>query len=155
MSKSFIPSTINLWNSLEIDIRHSKSINMFKQRIDKASEKAPLYFNFGNRHLNTLHTRLRYGCSILNADLYRINLVNSPSCSCSYPFENAYHYFFECPLYIDNRIIVFTNIYNLSPDITLTLLLNGSEILSDHDNSHLFSLVFHFMKRTGRFNTNT
>ena len=35
-------------------------------------------------------------CSSLNADLYRKNIIPSPSCSCG-DFRSAYHFFYVCP----------------------------------------------------------
>ena len=42
------------------------------------------------------------GCSSLNSDLYRNNIVTSPSCVCG-DFESTYHFFFRCPSYITIR----------------------------------------------------
>jgi hypothetical protein len=33
------------------------------------------------------------------ADLYRVNLKNDPHCVCGHLFEDAIHFFLECPLY--------------------------------------------------------
>jgi hypothetical protein len=55
--------------------------------------------NIDDRKTNIIHTKLRRRCSGLNADLYRVNLKNDPRCVCGHLFEDAIHFFLECPLY--------------------------------------------------------
>jgi hypothetical protein len=62
--KSFFPSTILLWNTLDIDIRNSTSLSNFKLKINKIYR--PLcynkWLNFSlTRKASVLHTRLRLG----------------------------------------------------------------------------------------------
>ena len=71
----------------------------FKSRITHVVEKMPPYFEIGDRELIILPARLRNFCSNLNYDLFRVNLTADPSCVCRNPCENAFHFFFECPIY--------------------------------------------------------
>jgi hypothetical protein len=57
------------------------------------------FYNIGERKINIIHTKLRHRCSGLNADLYRVNWKNDPRCVCGHLFEDAIHFFLECPLY--------------------------------------------------------
>ena len=50
----------------------------------------PLVYK-GKRKLQVVHTRIRTNCSALNSDLFRKNIVDSPSCTCG-AMENAYHF---------------------------------------------------------------
>ena len=95
-SNSFVPSSVRLWNNLDtgISIRNSPTISTFKNRIKTLCIKAPEYYGEGPRKLNILHTRLRYQCSSLNADLKRINVINDSKCTCGSPYEDAYHFFY-------------------------------------------------------------
>ena len=79
------------------EIKESTSVSAFKFQLNKNLPKPPKYFNVGSRLGQVLQARLRMECSTLNADLYRKDIVNSPSCQCG-SFENAQHLFFTCPL---------------------------------------------------------
>ena len=72
------------------------TIRAFKSRLNKDLNEPPSYYNTGTRIGQILQARLRLGCSSLNADLYRKNIVPSPTCACG-GFESAYHFFFACP----------------------------------------------------------
>jgi len=56
------------------------------------------FFDIGNRLLNILHAKLRNNCSSLNYDLYRVNLIVSPTCRCGSYRENTHHYLLHCNL---------------------------------------------------------
>ena len=60
---------------------------------------------------------MRHKCSSLNADLYRINLIENPNCNCSPPYEDAINYFLECPLYQIQRANLFNDIENIELNI--------------------------------------
>ena len=49
-----------------------------------------------------LHTRLRHRSSNLNADLFRVSLINDPGCVCGW-VEDSIHFFLECCLYVEAR----------------------------------------------------
>lgn len=82
--KSFIPDTIQLWNTLSIGVRNETSIQKFKNSLYKPKNiaKAPSFFTHGKRKLNIIHTKLRHHC-ILNYDLHRINIIESGNCRCA------------------------------------------------------------------------
>jgi hypothetical protein len=44
-------------------------------------------------------------------DVYRVNLKNDPRCVCGNLFEDAIHFFLECPLYQHDR----TSLYDSFP----------------------------------------
>ena len=147
---SFLPYTINLWNSLPENIRNQQSIPKFKNAITPQIKRPPIFLNYGSRTINILHTKLRYNCSKLNYDLFRVNLVESPSCSCGQPCENAYHYFFECPLYAYMRSEMIRSLRPYFP-ISLENLLNGKEALENDDNETIFRAVHTFIRLSNRF----
>ena len=87
---SYFPSTIRLWDNLEPEIRHNYTLQQFKSIINNRRDRfiIPPY-----RQLeNILLTRLRNSCSNLNAALFRVNLLVSPSCTCGYGKENVFHF---------------------------------------------------------------
>ena len=89
---SFFPATIRAWNDLPTEVKDAPSVAAFKSHLNKDLKKPPSYYSTGTRIGQILQARLRLGCSSLNADLYRRNIVPSPTCACG-GFESAYHFF--------------------------------------------------------------
>ena len=154
--QSFIPRGIKLWNSLELNTRNSTSLSSFNYEITKAKYnkiilmKSKLYA-FGKRFTNVMHSRLRVGCSKLNYDLcFNLKVKDNSYCPCGDPSENAYHYFFECPLYLDLRNELFDNLMLISP-ITLNTILFGNSELNLDTNKQIFTLVQKFIEDSKRF----
>jgi len=75
--------------------------------------------------MKIIHTKLRYNYSILNYDLYRFNLKNSPGCACGFESENVFNFFLECPIkeHIRNTLFLILQIYGaIDIDIILKLV---------------------------------
>lgn len=144
---SFFPSTIRAWNNLPDETREASTVAAFKYHLNRNRSAPPKYFNAGSRIGQILHARLRMECSSLNSDLYRKNIVNSPSCSCG-GFESAYHFFYTCPRYTDVRdrylseVLTTHNIHDL---------LHGKQDASTNENETLFLKVQEFTIRSKRF----
>lgn len=111
--ESFLPSSIRLWNDLPSNVRQQPSVRTFKTLIQSDVNSLPVYYCTGKRKFNILHTRLRHSCSSLNYDLYRVNIINDPSCACGNQCENATHYFFECSLYTRQRDVYSVMFHNM------------------------------------------
>ena len=148
-SRSFLPSTIDLWNSLPADVKSASSLPAFKSKLNKGKKTVPLHFYDGDRRLNILHARLRMHCSSLNEHLFSKNIVDSPMCQCG-EIEDSFHYFFHCPLFNDKRAILFDNLSLFQP-ITLQLLLFGIKDELYDTNSTIFKHVQLFIRDTHRF----
>ena len=132
---SFIPSTVLFWNNLDISIRNSPTIFLFKNRVNGDIYKPPEYYNEGSRKLNILHTRLRHQCSSLKADLSRIHVINNYKCNCGASFEDAIHYFLECPLYLSERRTLLSDCDDIN--INIEILLLGNDDYSYDVNSKI------------------
>jgi hypothetical protein len=149
---SFFPRTIRIWNEIDPAVRRLDSISQFKLRIQTKLKKNILYY-YGQRWANIHHARIRMGCSKLNADLYHnYHVILSPACNCGYHSENANHFFFHCPLYVNQRRIMLRSLHDTginNPDIDL--ILYGSVELSEHINIEIFSIVHNFILKTNRF----
>ena len=52
---SFIPSTVSLWNNLDLNVRNSPNISCFKSGIKENTGKSPEYFGEGSRKLSIPH----------------------------------------------------------------------------------------------------
>ena len=151
-NSSFIPSTLRSWNSLDLSIRSSTSLHSFKKSLTvNLLSPPPSFLGFGERKLNILHTKLRYQCSPLKYDLYRVNLVDSPNCICGHPCENSFHYFCECPLFNDERRTLLQNLNAIDVDFDLEVLLFGNTQLSVEINICIFRQVHHYIKSSNRF----
>ena len=138
---SFIPSTVSLWNNLDLKVRISPNISCFKSRI-----KSPGYYGEGSIKLSILHARLRHQCSSLNSDLYRINITNDPKCQCGAPYEDSIHYLLmECPLYQNERYCLFRNLRETNKNIET--LLFGNDEISINENSNIFNKFEHILDK--------
>ena len=141
---SFLPSSVNEWNSLPDDIK-SSSKYVLKQYL-KNNRTVPKYYNYGNRRRQVLHARLRLNCSSLNEHLFNKNLVASNRCTCG-QVETVKHYFFDCNIYQNIR----TRTINTLPRVNTNILLHGNTQLSTEENEHIFEIVQTFIADSGRF----
>lgn len=150
--KSFIPSTVRLWNELDIDIRNTPTLQSFKTQITPQYNRHACFSidHRGKRQTAILFNRLRHHCSILKYDLYRCNLVENSTCECGNLCENSYHFFFDCPIYVVQRNKMYQDLSMLNY-IDLDILMYGSEDLSPDSNKHIFDVVYRYIQATERF----
>ena len=96
---SFFPSTLNGWFNLDINIRNSESITLFKCGLlyFTCPVQNSIYHIFDPKGLKFL-TRLCLGLSHLNAHRFRHNFQDcfNPLCSCSLETEDTSHYLLHC-----------------------------------------------------------
>ena len=95
-SKSFFPSTIRLWNSLEPNFKSMQITSKVKQTLRGNLLKVSNYYIIGSRKCNIIDTRLKHQCSSLGTDLFRANIVNDHNCPCGCPLKDDIHYLLEC-----------------------------------------------------------
>ena len=138
-----------LWNNLEISVRNSPTLSLFKNRVKDDTYRPPEYYNEGPRKLNILHTRLRHKCSSLNADLSRIHVIDNYKCICGFSFEDDIHYFLECPLYPNERRTLLSDCDDVN--IIIETLLFGNDDNSYDVNSKIFGKVRTFINQSKRF----
>ena len=150
---SFLPSTIREWNNLPDHIKQKPSVNTFKHAIKSrgSSVRPPKHYYFGERREQILHVRLRTNCSSLNQHLFEKNIVESPLCQCG-EIENAWHFFFACPLFNDLRVTLFDALSQFCIP-TLDIILYGDLQLSLESNESIFLAVHQFISQTKRFLT--
>ena len=96
---SFFPSTLNEWFNLDLNIKTSESISLFKSKLLSfiGPVQTNMYNIFDPKGLTFL-TRLRLALSHLNEDRFRHNFqycLNS-LCSCSLEIEDTSHYLLHC-----------------------------------------------------------
>ena len=143
--KSFIPSAVNLWNSL----KDSDRTLTYADSLLKKTRPPLLYY--GSRTNNYKHAQLRMKCSKLNFHLYSLHVLDSPACPCGHNREDSNHYLLLCPLYFQARITMLNKIIHLTrTHISCDLLLYGAPELDLVTNYKVFDAVHEFISSTDR-----
>ena len=148
---SFIPSTINKWNNLPLSTRNCPSLPQFKSKLKTDYRRCSAYFDYGDRKLNVLHTRLRHGCSTLNGDLHRVNLINTSVCSCGFSDERTNHYFLHCRNYDAIRHELFSKLNEIGVVPDIGNILYGCPDFTYTYNNKIFQAVHRFIHKSKRF----
>ena len=145
--KSFFPSTVNSWNTLDNDVRAINDLSAFKHSLRPKLKSNP-YFYCYERKINVIISRMRMRCSALKAHLFANHVSPTPNCVCGLA-ENTEHYFFHCPLYANARINL-TTIFNenLFP-INVDTILHG--LVPPPKLSKLVEAVTSYILDTERF----
>ena len=158
---SYFPSSIKEWNRLDIDIRKSDSISMFKKHI--LSFIIPLPNKVSNSHNPQglkLLTRLRLGLSHLRYHKFKHNFLDTinPLCSCGSDIETALHFLLYCPNFMQCRNTLLSEIFEINSelitrnDLALTeTLLFGDNSFTQYDNSRILDATIAFIVASKRF----
>ena len=154
-SKSFIPCTLRLWNSLPASTKSSPSLNIFKTRLNSGTKASPKYFHTGDRKENIIHCQMMNDASNLNIHLQQHHLFDRPSCPhCNDPCKSPSHYFMHCPLYNIHRQQFVDSFNELNIIFTIQTILNGSDTSDYNQNVKLFRALHSFIKWSKRFDNN-
>ena len=166
LQKSFFPSAINSWNSLELDLRNSISLATFKAKMRSILFphccNNSFHYSFSGR-ASIYHTRLRLGFSCLREYLFRINRCASPFCECGIDIESVKHCFSFCPRYAAQRNLLLTSAANILGDTCssssdakkLNFLLYGVKSVNYDINCALFREVQTFIINSDHFSMAT
>lgn len=159
--KSFLPSSIALWNSLSEDTKAMPTLPAFKRRI-KPSFTRSKAFSMGRGKGSINLTRIRLNMSGLNSHLYNVGIKDSNKCNCNnHCVEDPTHFFWKCPQYAAprNHMIqqlthagVIPNIQDMTnPGNEQTnTILNGVPANTDTQNRTLFTIIEQYILSTGR-----
>ena len=160
--KSFVPSSIALWNDQPLHVRTAPSYDSLKARVKRLHEKTvPPYYYLSERWVNVMHTRLRMGCSNLNYDKHIIGISDTDKCECG-EREDACHYLLDCGIDLRKRIRMLDTVMDIlinkglsEVEIdeinTINLYLRGSPRLTPTENAKIFKAVHIFLEDSGRF----
>ena len=100
---SFFALTIKEWNNLDLHIRKSKNISIFKSNILKFiwPKRNNIYYCHNPKGIKLL-TRLRLGLSDLHKHKFKHSFQDflNPFCLCSNEIESCTPYLLDCPTYI-------------------------------------------------------
>ena len=159
---SYFPAVISEWNSLNINIRNSSSINLFKKELLKFIRPEPSStYNINDTKGLKLLTALRLGLSHLGDHKFRHNFQDyvSPMCYCGQDIEKTTHFLFHCPNHHCARKTLFDKINQVSgiilrqSDSTVTkILLFGDNKLVFEINKILLMFTIEFISLTEIFN---
>ena len=89
---------------------------------------------------------------MLNHDLHRRNIIDSPNCACGMK-EDAYHFFFVCKRYSYLRNVMFDELFKLQElsIIDTQTLLWGDDNLGYKINCKIFNTVQKFISHSEIF----
>ena len=147
--------------SLDINIRNSDSISLFKSRLLSFIRPVQnkIYNIFDPEGLKFL-TRLRVGLSHLNTHRLCHNFQDSlnPLCSCSLEIEDTTHHLLHCRHFSTQRAnlmnivkSVFQNFKLLSENNKKDLLLFGDSRFYENKNNVILEATLTFIKKSERF----
>jgi hypothetical protein len=148
---SVIPKAVSLWNALPNEIKNISDYKYFKSRLENDVVRPNELYFIGERQLNIILARLRMNCSNLNGHLFNLKLIENPACKCGYFFEDTVHYFFVCPLYLQERHILHNYVSQFDGNFTFNMLLKGSPNLCQQENVLIIKAVIQYIKATKRF----
>ena len=89
-------------------------------------------------------------CSNLNAHLYSLHVIDSPTCGCSHRVEDTAHFFLDCPLHYAQRLLLRNTVTRFS-QFRLETLLYGDDNLDYESNVASILAVHEFIKDSERF----
>ena len=107
-----------------------------------------------------LQTRLRVNLSHLREHKFRHNFLDTlnPLCSCGLEIESLKHYLLRCSFYTDKRRVlldsvrlIIGDIWDLSEEKLVDLLLFGNKIYTNEQNSAILRETITFLKSSERF----
>ena len=161
MYVSFFPSTRIQWNNLDLLLRKSENLSIFKSNILKFIRPSPnSVYNCHNPRGICLITRLRLGLSHLREHKFKHGFQDTlnPLYSCGNDVESTEHFLLHCLQFVNERRTVLTTLGNFncsllkhtSKVLTQTLLF-GNTSLSPSDNSKILHTTIDFILSTKLF----
>ena len=151
---SYFLADVKEWNRLDIGIRKSDSISIFKKRI--VSFIRPLPNKVSNSHNPQglkLLTRFQLGLSHLRYHKFKQNFFDTinPRCSCGSDIEKTLHFFLYCPNFMEYRNTLLSKISEINSDlitrndlVLIETLLFGDNSFSQYDNSRILDAAIPF-----------
>ena len=141
---SFFPSAIIEWNNLDTNLKNSKSISVFKEKILNFIRPSPnSFFGCHNPKGIKLITRLRLGLRHLREHKFKHSFQDTinPLCNCGQDIESSINFFLHCLFFINERRTLLSTRRSLDSklldctDYDLTQMLffgNTSQISSNN-----------------------
>ena len=164
--KSFLPSSIRLWNKLDESLKVLDDIDVFRGKIKTLFIPIETYMPnlWGYTQEFIYLARLRMGLSGLNAHRKQYHFIKNSSCpNCNHKIEDTAHYILICPSYAAQRAEMIANLQHLLPNViqeaqsrlrktqknlTEKLIFGVGKNVKD---IQIFEIVAKYIKGTNRF----
>ena len=140
----FFPSAIIEWNNLDPNLRNSKSISVFKEKILNFIRLSlcSLFDCYSPKGIKFI-TRLRLGTSHLRQHKFKYSFQDTinPLCNCDQDIESSTYFFLHSPFFINERRTLLSTICNLDSkrlnctncDLTQTLFFGKTSQISSNN----------------------
>ena len=151
----FFPSIITYWNKLDINLRNSRNLFIFKKHILQfiRSSSNSVYKSHNRKGINLMN-RFRLGLSHLREHKFKHSFQDSidPLCNYNYKVKSTIHFFLHCPLFTSAKITLFSTLHKVDSklfDNTDSLLKNisifGKESLNTNQNMTILIATIEFI----------
>ena len=158
---TFLPYTITKWNKLDLSIRNSTNLHIFKGRLLQFVRPFEnIVFTCHNTIGIKYITRLRLGFSHLRYHKFKHGFLDAidPLCSCSTIRGNTAHYFPHCPnlstvrnTFLNEITIVDRSIIDQDEIKIIQTFLHGNSNYSVIDNKLILDGSIRYILETKRF----
>ena len=158
---SFFPSAVIEWNNLDLSIRNSESLSIFKKCILKFIRPSPSSTHncFNTKGIKYL-TRLRLGLSHLREHKFKHGFLDSlnPICNCGLDIETTCHFLLHCPNFINERTLLLNDVSRITKDALpscetafVKLLLYGDDSFDSATNTLILNASLEYIFSSKRF----
>ena len=151
---SFFPSVVIEWNKLDLNIRNSENVFIFKKKLLKfIRPSGNSVFKCHNPKGIKILTRLRLGLSHLREHKFKHGFLDSlnPICSCGQNIETSTHFLLHCSNYSNERLTFLNITRNIDSNILSKNDLKVTETLLYGDSSYDDTKSIFIMNATMEF----
>lgn len=154
--ESFFPSVLNEMNRLAPEISNIHSTYQLKKLLNNnhhiISTTTDVFKYSSRRDINIILCQLRNNVSNLNYDRFNDHLMESPMCQCNQSVETISHYFFECNLYQNPRLVLIQHLNHPHHNHLCTnVIVNGCTLCNNIQNFSILTHVSNFILQSKRF----
>ena len=151
-AKSYIPSTIKLWNKLPATTVNAPTVSAFKKLLIGVPVTRTAYNTNCTGRAGKWLSRLRMGLSALGEHRFKYNLIDDASCPSCGQRETLSHYLFDCQTYAASRTEFYDSLTQLNLDTNnkqqlLNTILHGNTT----NDADLLKCIFKYMRDSQRF----
>ena len=158
---SFFPSAVIEWDKLDLNIRNSESVNIFKKTLlNFIRPSRNTVFNYHNPKGVKLLTRLRLDLSHLRERKFKYSFQGSinPTCSCDNNIETSAYFLLHCPNFSNERSTFLNIIESIDRDIltrsdsqVTETLPDGGSNFNNITNALILNATIDLLMATKRF----
>ena len=158
---SFFPSVVIEWNKLDLNMRNSENLFIFKKKLlEFIRPSGNSVFKCHSPKGIKLLTRLRLGLSHLRDHKFKHDFLDSlnPICSCGQNIETSTHFLLHCSNYSNERLTFLNIIRNIDSNIlskndlkVTETLLYGDSSYDDTKNTLIINATMEFLFTSKRF----